>query len=90
MQCKRRHHSSLHGDQELEKNATPGEAVTISSNQCSFKPVSGQAILLATALVQIKHHGGYENETVNALLDQGSQASFVTERTKAKTQQDAN
>lgn len=78
--CKRRHHTLLHTtppvivhqtNQEHEKQE---ETPEISSHKAE---IIGSQVLLATALVRVTASNG-ERYTLRALIDQGSQASFIT------------
>ncbi|XP_022814033.1 uncharacterized protein LOC111347879 [Spodoptera litura] len=89
--CKRRHHSLLHPKNEQESAGDKGDPSTQahsttvgveSQNKvvaCFSKSGVSSQVLLATALVRAVSKNGLF--TIRALLDQGSQASFVTERT---------
>ncbi|XP_047538585.1 uncharacterized protein LOC125072117 [Vanessa atalanta] len=94
--CKRTHHSLLHpkdansseeNKTECVVNSSEG-ATTSSSNaspssfmmSCVAAGKKQQQVLLATALVKAICRNGNEY-SIRALLDQGSQASFVTEST---------
>ncbi|CAK1577869.1 unnamed protein product [Parnassius mnemosyne] len=85
--CKRKHHSLLHpvtqpeqnqdsqeNTQNLDTKNSPSFVSCISRNKIS------QHVLLATALVKVLSKTG-NLLTIRALLDQGSQSSFVTEST---------
>ncbi|KAJ8720642.1 hypothetical protein PYW08_006107 [Mythimna loreyi] len=89
----RKHHSLLHpknfngagGDTVPEVSATPHDSTSepvhdITANIATHF-VNGQTqgqVLLATALVKAESQNG-SSQILRALLDQGSQASFVTE-----------
>lgn len=60
-----------------EKEAPPSTAVT--SNVAALAASSGSAVLLTTALVTLTNEHG-EAVVVRALLDSGSEASFLSER----------
>lgn len=83
--CRKRHHSLLHEKKSYPYNKEEGkdasqevkkqEEIQLSSHTVCKEPT----ILLATALVRVEDRHG--NTTVlRALIDQGSQASFLTER----------
>ncbi|CAG5059136.1 unnamed protein product [Parnassius apollo] len=92
--CKKRHHTLLHpvNSKPANTNANNQEPSSSETGQSGATSVQGQVmtcfstgrsyeqVLLATALVQAKAQNG-RNYTLRALLDQGSQASFVTEAT---------
>ncbi|CAG9137619.1 unnamed protein product [Plutella xylostella] len=79
--CGRRHHTLLHikydnvktAQQEPEKD----EAVTLKTETITGRCHSAQ-VLLATALISVVSKSG-ETHTLRALIDQASQASFITE-----------
>lgn len=89
--CNRNHHTLLH---EKSKVATqikdsPEESGEGTSRPLDQAPVvcfssgeilSRKQVLLATALIGAEARDG-ERKTVRAILDQGSQASFITEAT---------
>lgn len=90
--CKKKHHSLLHRDkkQASEETHTSGETnnnkqdtiqTLVAAHTSSIPQVlqPGQDILLATALVQVISESG-QTHVLRALLDQGSEASFVTAR----------
>lgn len=89
--CKRRHHSLLHPKGERESgvkgdSSTRAYSTTVgveSQNNivsCFSKGGVSSQVLLPTALVRaVSENGGLY--TIRALLDQGSQASFITEGT---------
>ncbi|CAK1594261.1 unnamed protein product [Parnassius mnemosyne] len=87
--CKRRHHSLLHPEEEkADMGAAIKESVVCTSSEAknsaivsclSMRKISGYGqVLLATALVNAESKSG-GNQIVRALLDQGSQACFITE-----------
>ncbi|CAK1603670.1 unnamed protein product [Parnassius mnemosyne] len=87
--CKKRHHSLLHNDRKHlttnEKMTTEGTTskqqdeteIKVTAHMSKEQP--GQRILLATALVDITSRAG-QTHVFRALIDQGSEASFVTAR----------
>ncbi|KOB71317.1 Uncharacterized protein OBRU01_13875 [Operophtera brumata] len=93
--CGRRHHTLLHFERtpnqgpsqtESTKSENPVTGTTSTKNESERKIVSLFAkenqneVLLATSLIKIKSPNGYAR-VVRALIDQGSEASFVTEDT---------
>ncbi|XP_047538673.1 uncharacterized protein LOC125072193 [Vanessa atalanta] len=74
--CKRTHHSLLHPKDANSSEENKTECV-VNSSEAGKKQ---QQVLLATALVKTICRNGNEY-SIRALLDQGSQASFVTEST---------
>ncbi|KOB71156.1 Uncharacterized protein OBRU01_14292, partial [Operophtera brumata] len=87
--CRRRHHTYLHlaGDTESKPVASSGSPVVSSSGEeapvvcfASGGVAPRNQVLLATALVKADTGNG-DTKIVRALLDQGSQASFITEAT---------
>ncbi|KAJ8724347.1 hypothetical protein PYW08_015821 [Mythimna loreyi] len=89
--CHKRHHSLLHPSGQLankvdasastatvETNPSTSSTPVVSCLSTNKVPAPGQ-VLLATALVNIESKMGYQ--TVRALVDQGSQACFITEST---------
>lgn len=84
--CKRRHHSLLHLEKkqtsEDDKAATqinPQTSETQVTAHYSREEQPDQQVLLATALVNVTSSSG-ESHVFRALIDQGSEASFVTAR----------
>lgn len=86
--CKKRHHSLLHINWDVEPH-TEKSAVSPSPSTSSNPLVSclstnqvqiPRQVLLATALVNAESKTG-KYQTIRALLDQGSQACFITEAT---------
>lgn len=95
--CGRRHHSLLHQDREDNQGPTNDEEKKNNhdSNDTHGNPppksppiitnfakgeLQTQNVLLATAVIRAKSRNGCKY-FIRALLDQGSQASFVTEAT---------
>ncbi|XP_028169269.1 uncharacterized protein LOC114359184 [Ostrinia furnacalis] len=95
--CKRKHHSLLHSNgkfiSEASEDKEQGSSAVVSCTlteeaggaegnitSCFSADKTGKQVLLATAVVNIEANNG-TRRTVRALLDQGSQASFVTEAT---------
>ncbi|KAF9819365.1 hypothetical protein SFRURICE_001567, partial [Spodoptera frugiperda] len=90
--CHKRHHSLLHPNLDgtnkrdtaskptvVEASPSTSSAPVVSCISTNTVPVPGQ-VLLATALVKAESKTG-NYQVVRALLDQGSQACFVTEDT---------
>ncbi|XP_076294567.1 uncharacterized protein LOC143215872 [Lasioglossum baleicum] len=86
--CASRHHSSLH---DASTSTSPGDAMPTANSRVDppnaaahhVGPVASSVvmrrpILLATALVKVTSHNG-DSITARALLDQGSEVSFVKE-----------
>ncbi|XP_025407206.1 uncharacterized protein LOC112681160, partial [Sipha flava] len=83
--CNRSHHSLLHfnstsgshSQQQMPSNVIPADA----SNAVSMivKGVPKRAILLSTAMLDVIAADGHRH-SLRALLDSGSQASFITEK----------
>ncbi|XP_076660432.1 uncharacterized protein LOC143363786 [Halictus rubicundus] len=86
-ECKQRHHTLLHfpraSDDQRVANPNPAVASdnepTISANLVSDSPTR-YGVLLSTAHVQVHSPHG-RRTTVRALLDQGSAATLISERT---------
>ncbi|XP_063832754.1 uncharacterized protein LOC135081903 [Ostrinia nubilalis] len=95
--CKRKHHSLLHSNgkfiSEASEDKEQGSSAVVSCTlteeaggaegnitSCFSANKTGKQVLLAIAVVNIEANNG-TRRTVRALLDQGSQASFVTEAT---------
>lgn len=91
--CKKRHHSLLHptswSDNKVKSTVKTDQPSTSSSTTTDSPIVSclstgkleaPKQVLLATALINASAKGGY-TQILRALLDQGSQACFVTEAT---------
>lgn len=83
--CRRKHHSLLHefrpiNQEEVEHttqtNSQPEQNITTAH---FAKEQSGHSVLLATAQVEIKSRDG-NTHLLRALIDQGSEASFVSAR----------
>lgn len=93
--CTQRHHTSLHEDTPssnvtlmTECSASPeSHSVAETSSPTSLHEATGQfnnkncTVLLTTALVRVRPmcHGPYTPQSVRALVDQGSQATLITE-----------
>lgn len=75
--CKKRHNSLLH---LYKDNASSSSA----SNSVVMSAISTSKVLLCTAKVQITNPITNDTMTVRALLDSGSQSSFITESAKQK------
>lgn len=89
--CGRKHHSLLHlpGEPENRSQVTtpsvkqhdkPIRDSPITSCLATGEATKSRQVLLPTALVNIESHNG-QVQIIRALLDQGSQACFVTEAT---------
>ncbi|CAG9557948.1 unnamed protein product [Danaus chrysippus] len=85
--CKRSHNSLLHPKGDNNGNNEASESIASSSNDTSqvvsclaSSTLTYQQVLLATALVKAVSRRG-ENLIIRALIDQGSQSSFITEST---------
>lgn len=88
--CRRRHHTFLHlagGYSQSKPIASSGSPVASSSGEgapvvcfASGGVAPRNQVLLATALVKADTGNG-DTQIVRVLLDQGSQASFITEAT---------
>jgi len=85
--CGKRHHSTLHLDSDSESNnatskatdspsQNPSTTVEVNSLLTSALPRSRSQVLLATARVQVNASG--RSIVVRALLDQGSEATFIS------------
>lgn len=70
--CHRRHHTMLH---DTQPSSSKDAIQVLSSTVLNSRPTT--QILLATALVKIPDYNG-TLKTMRCLLDQGSQASFIT------------
>ncbi|CAG9122367.1 unnamed protein product [Plutella xylostella] len=86
--CHKKHHSLLHtqkcpvrlSENKVEEGVTPFDSPTVpgeSNKVVSCSTNMQSQVLLATTLVQVKSSAG--NNVLRSLLDQGSQASFITE-----------
>lgn len=94
--CGRRHHTMLHFERESRLEQPPPSAAPASSQNpesamtsradtnitttFSRQAMQANSVLLATAEVKVSNVSGCR-QTVRVLLDQGSQASFITEAT---------
>ncbi|XP_073948766.1 uncharacterized protein [Choristoneura fumiferana] len=85
--CKRRHHTLLHPTDATPANTSGAKVSNVGTVEAEEPPLvtncfargTGQ-VLLATAIVNAKSKSGVYM-AIRALLDQGSQASFITEAT---------
>jgi hypothetical protein len=81
--CKRRHHSLLHTPsietQQTHAAQVEEEEIQEDTSQLAVykADISGTQVLLATALVRVLGNNG-KHHILRALIDQGSQASFIT------------
>ncbi|KAH9638121.1 hypothetical protein HF086_014982 [Spodoptera exigua] len=95
--CGRRHHTLLHFERDNNEATKSMSEVTASSSQQHEKSSTSQGdtritttftrqelqptrVLLATARVKVFNSNGF-SQIIRALIDQGSQASLVTEAT---------
>ena len=83
--CSKRHHSLLHLSSDSEVIAasssvkeSPSSSAEITSLSASVSERSRPSVLLATARVKVTAHSG-RAINVRALLDQGSEATFISE-----------
>lgn len=92
--CKKKHHSLLHPssptrstDNEVKSPSVDKSDIVVASTSLPDSEVNdvvacnsnlSSEVLLATALVRVESRSG-NNLTFRSLLDQGSQASFITE-----------
>ncbi|XP_076660283.1 uncharacterized protein LOC143363603 [Halictus rubicundus] len=78
--CHQRHHSLLHDTEALPASPSPAPTPLpeVKSHLASTPTEPGSAVLLATAWVRIHAPSGH-SIPVRALIDQGSEASFLTE-----------
>ncbi|XP_070526029.1 uncharacterized protein [Cardiocondyla obscurior] len=85
--CKQRHHSMLHVDTNVptatlsnsyEDTAACSDTVIVNFAVASILPRVNQQVLLATARVKISVNSG-RSISVRALLDQDSEATFISE-----------
>lgn len=84
--CGRRHHSLLHLEKKQESNleqSEPTAAPITNDSECKLvahfaKESQSSTVLLATARVIAKSLSGY-SQPIRVLVDQGSEASFITE-----------
>ncbi|KAI8440876.1 hypothetical protein MSG28_009178 [Choristoneura fumiferana] len=72
MKCSQRHNTTLHPDTPLQSN----EAHVVGATSLSVEPTG--RVLLSTALIHMYDRDNHRHE-VKALLDSGSQASFMTD-----------
>ncbi|XP_045455994.1 uncharacterized protein LOC123665778 [Melitaea cinxia] len=76
--CRRKHHSLLHRVKETsEEQDTQPEQIITTAHFSKQQP--GHEVLLATAQVEVKSRDG-DTHLLRALIDQGSEASFVSAR----------
>lgn len=78
--CKKKHHSLLHQDKEvqpqMQSQIQPEQKITTAHFS---REQTGHDVLLATAQVEVKASNG-DTHILRALIDQGSEASFVSAR----------
>ncbi|KAJ0172004.1 hypothetical protein K1T71_012767 [Dendrolimus kikuchii] len=79
--CKQKHNMLLHKDIQTESTTatTDIEHVTALCNQTSSKQV-----LLSTAIIIVTNPVNHKSEKVRALLDSGSQSTFISKSLKEK------
>lgn len=77
--CNKKHHTLLHLQMRSDYSAT-GQTTTMNATMNSVR--AGQ-ILLATAIINVQANGGVMHQ-IRALIDSGSQSSFITERAVQK------
>ncbi|XP_072934871.1 uncharacterized protein [Epargyreus clarus] len=77
--CKRKHHSLLHHSRDVKETSQPAVSIEpcITTAHVSHNP--GHQVLLATAQVEVSSSYGHKH-LLRALIDQGSEASFVSAR----------
>ncbi|XP_069358401.1 uncharacterized protein [Maniola hyperantus] len=76
--CKQRHNSLVH------VNASEGEEEAVALETVTMSSTSETEVLLCTALIDILNPSTNEKITVRALLDSGSQSSFLTTAVKQR------
>lgn len=87
--CSQRHHTTLHLDSDSDSNSnkathcaspvnSPSEAIEVTSLFASATRRPSSCVLLATAQVRIASANG-RTVVARALVDQGSEATFVSE-----------
>lgn len=90
--CKGRHNTLLHKQHDsqsspptcnIETNDNTGEA---SNSSISMSVVSSNEVLLSTALIEVINPNDNRKEIVKALLDCGSQSSFMSDSLKCRLQ----
>lgn len=84
-ECKRKHNSLLHRPSSsvnhvvaVEEEDEPRESIVNFSNQCANQ------VLLSTAMTEVSNPLSQQKVKVRALLDCGSQSSFITQSLKTK------
>ncbi|XP_070548743.1 uncharacterized protein [Ptychodera flava] len=76
--CKRKHHTAIcTGETPKHPAATRDDVRTLVSSDVS----RNSSVLLKTAIADIKARGSTMSESATLLFDDGSQRSFITERT---------
>nr|XP_026491789.1 uncharacterized protein LOC113397585 [Vanessa tameamea] len=83
--CGKRHHSLLHIERKQESSPCESKELSIATEtetkiSTHFTQETRREVLLATAVVKIKAKTGYY-QFARALIDQGSEASFINEAT---------
>nr|XP_026498604.1 uncharacterized protein LOC113402535 [Vanessa tameamea]XP_026498685.1 uncharacterized protein LOC113402600 [Vanessa tameamea]XP_026500528.1 uncharacterized protein LOC113404014 [Vanessa tameamea] len=86
--CRKRHHSLLHFNPQSEQTTSVKPTIENVNSSTSSPPIVSclstgrvskpRQVLLATALIKVESKNG-EYHPIRALLDQGSQACFITE-----------
>lgn len=75
--CKSRHNSLLHINRERIVEATASPESNAENMNCTFSSQKKEGVLLSTALVRVLDKNN-QCHTARALLDPGSQSSFLT------------
>ncbi|XP_053618244.1 uncharacterized protein LOC128679812 [Plodia interpunctella] len=78
-ECRRRHHTLLHQVPQQNPVIEESEPIEVKTIISSHMTKIKSTTLLATALIPVRD-GGSRTITLRALIDQGSQASFISER----------
>lgn len=80
-ECKQRHNSLLHGATNETKSNVGVSENEFSVNVCNYP---NNQVLLSTALINVTNPVTNQKEKVRALLDCGSQSSFISKALKDK------
>lgn len=75
--CKKRHNTLLHTEDESNSRPSQGKAIVMAAH-------TSPEVLLCTALVTLSNPDTKQSLSVRAVLDCGSQSSFITEAVKSK------
>ncbi|XP_052738902.1 uncharacterized protein LOC128198008 isoform X2 [Bicyclus anynana] len=75
--CRQRHNTLIHVPESVDESSAPVETVSMSS-------LSSTEVLLCTAMVNVINPSTNERMVVRALLDSGSQCSFLSASVKTK------